>query len=60
MKNKSDVFDILKIFHIIVKRKSWNLKYLRSDTSGEYYSNEFVEYYSKYEIIHEKTIPHTS
>lgn len=60
MKNESDVFDILKIFHVIIKKKSPNLKYLRSDTSGEYYSNKYVEYYSKYKIIHEKTIPHTS
>lgn len=61
IKNKSDVFGIFKIFHIMVEREIKKpLKYLRSDNGGEYYFNKFVEYCGKHKIKHEKTLPHTS
>lgn len=60
MKNKSDVFGIFKIFHDMVKRETLKtLKCLRSDNDGQYCSNKFVEYCSKYGIRHENTGPHT-
>ena len=35
------------------------LKRLRTNNGGEYISREFKEYYSKYRIKHEKTVPDT-
>ncbi|KAH9288595.1 hypothetical protein KI387_032712, partial [Taxus chinensis] len=35
------------------------LKCLRSDNGGEYYSNEFFDYYSKNGIRRKKTVPGT-
>lgn len=58
IKNKSDVFDIFKIFHVLVEREIEKpIKCLKSNNGGEYCSNKFVEYCRKHGIKHEKTVP---
>ena len=58
--NKDQIFQLFKKFHATVERdKEKFLKCLRTDNGGEYTSNEFENYYSKYGIRHEKTVPGT-
>uniref|UniRef100_A0A2N9GZE0 Integrase catalytic domain-containing protein n=1 Tax=Fagus sylvatica TaxID=28930 RepID=A0A2N9GZE0_FAGSY len=57
---KDQVFQLFKKFHAMVEREKGKfLKCLRTDNGGEYTSNEFENYYSKYGIRHEKTVPGT-
>ena len=60
LKNKSDVFNTFKSFHVLVERETGKtLKCLRSDNGGEYCSNEFQVYCDKHGIRHEKIVPYT-
>jgi hypothetical protein len=44
---------------MVEREKGKSLKCLRTDNGGEYTSNEFENYCSKYGIRHEKTVPGT-
>jgi exopolysaccharide biosynthesis predicted pyruvyltransferase EpsI len=60
LKTKDHVFQLFKKFHVMVEReKGESLKCLRTNNEGEYTSNEFEKYCSKYGIRHEKTVPGT-
>lgn len=60
MKHKSEVFGIFQKFHAMVERETdCKLKRLRTDNGGEYTSNEFKAYCSRYGIRHERTEPST-
>ena len=54
------MFQLFKKFHAMAEReKGKSLKCLCTDNGGEYTSNEFENYYSKYGIRHEKRVPGT-
>ena len=45
LKHKSQAFDVFKTFKAMAKKESNRfIKVLRSDTGGEYLSNEFMEF----------------
>ena len=57
MKKKGKVFDIFQKFHVAIERETNKLlKCLRTNNGGEYCSNAFKYYYSRFGIKHEKTI----
>ena len=52
LKNKSEVFDLFKVFRALVEKQSGRkLKILRSDNGGEYVKFDFIKYY-EYAGIH--------
>ena len=60
MKRKDEVFGTFQKFHASVERETNKLlKCLRIDNGGEYCSNAFKEYYNRFGIKHEKTVPGT-
>ena len=57
MKNKSEVFEIFKKFHVAIEREIDKfLKCLRTNNGGEYYSNAFKEYCNRFGIKNEKIV----
>lgn len=61
MKNKNNVFNTFKVFHVLIEREIVKtLKCMKSINEGEYCSNEFLVYCDKCNIRHEKIISYTS
>ena len=61
MKSKVEVFEIFQKFHVVVERETNKfLKCVRTDNGGEYCSNAFKDYFNRFGIKHEKTVPGTS
>ena len=60
IQKKSNVFYTFYKWKALVENEiGKNLKCLRLDNGGEYYNNEFDNYYSYHEIRREKTVPGT-
>ncbi|KAG6706623.1 hypothetical protein I3842_07G230600 [Carya illinoinensis] len=60
LKHKSDVFNVFKIWKVMVETETGlKLKCLRSDNGGEYVDSGFKEYCATLGIRMEKTIPGT-
>ena len=57
MKGKDEVFKIFQKFYVGVERETNKLlKFLRTNTDGEYCSNAFKGYCNRFSIKNEKTI----
>jgi hypothetical protein len=60
LRNKSEVFDKFKEFKALVENQTEKkIKVLRTDNGGEFYGNEFEEFYKKCGIARQKTTPYT-
>jgi transposase InsO family protein len=60
MKTKDDALHYFKTYKAAVENQiKKKIKCLRSDRGGEYFSNEFSEFYTVHEIIHERTPPYS-
>ncbi|CAJ2634277.1 unnamed protein product [Trifolium pratense] len=60
MKNKSDAFDMFKIFVKEIENQfNTKIKRLRSDRGTEYNSSLFNDFYKQHGIIHETTAPYS-
>jgi transposase InsO family protein len=60
MKTKDDTLHYFKTYKAAVENQiKKKIKCLRSDRGGEYFSNEFSEFYTVHEIIHERTPPYS-
>jgi transposase InsO family protein len=60
MKNKSDAFDMFKMFvNEIENQFSMKIKRFRSDRGTEYNSSLFIDFYKQHGIIHETTAPYS-
>ena len=60
LKKKSYVFSTFKKWKALVENGTGKrLKCLRSNNGGEYYNNEFDNYYSYHGICRVKTVPGT-
>lgn len=60
MKNKSEAFDMFKIFLNETENQfNRKIKRLHSDRGTEYDSTPFIEFYKTHGIIHEKTAPYS-
>ncbi|KAK2455989.1 putative mitochondrial protein [Trifolium repens] len=60
MKNKSDAFDMFKMFvNEIENQFGMKIKRFRSDRGTEYNSSLFIEFYKEHGIIHETTAPYS-
>ena len=60
LKNKSETFNAFKVYKTEVENQlGKNIKVLRSDRGGEYFSSEFNSFCEEYGIIHECTAPYT-
>ncbi|CAJ2638290.1 unnamed protein product [Trifolium pratense] len=60
MKNKSDAFDMFKVFVNEVENQfNTKIKRFRSDRGTEYNSSLFNEFYKQHGIIHETTAPYS-
>ena len=57
---KSEVFlSFQKFYNMVCTQFSKSIKYLCSDSGGEYMSSEFSSFLSSKGIIHQKSSPHT-
>ncbi|RVW95711.1 Retrovirus-related Pol polyprotein from transposon TNT 1-94 [Vitis vinifera] len=57
---KSETFNAFKVYKAEVENQlEKNIKVLRSDRGGEYFSSEFNSFCEEYGIIHECTAPYT-
>jgi IS30 family transposase len=60
LRKKSEVFDKFKEFKALVENQTEKkIKVLRIDKGGEFYGNEFEEFYKKRGIARKKTTPYT-
>jgi hypothetical protein len=60
LKFKSDVFATFKTFHNMIKNQfESKIKILRTDSGGEYLSNEFKQFLENEGILHQKSCPRT-
>jgi transposase InsO family protein len=60
MKNKSDAFDMFKVFVTEVENQfNKKIKRFRSDRGTKYNSSLFNEFYKQHRIIHEMTAPYS-
>jgi len=60
LKNKSEVYEIFKIFKTSVKKESgYFLKSIRSDRGGEFTSKKFEFFCEEKEIRHSLTAPYS-
>jgi hypothetical protein len=60
LRKKSKVFDKFKEFKALVENQTEKkIKVLRTDNGGEFYGNEFEEFYKKCGIARHKTTPYT-
>ena len=60
MKNKSEAFDMFKLFHTEIENQfNRKIKRFRSDRGSEYESTSFNEFYKLHGIIHERTAPYS-
>src|ERR1044072_5696308 len=60
MKLKSEVFEIFKVFRLMVEKQSGMcIKVLRTDRGGEFCSIEMSNYCKEHGIVHEITAPYT-
>ncbi|MFA1236629.1 integrase catalytic domain-containing protein, partial [Klebsiella pneumoniae] len=60
LKHKSEVMAYFKLFHSLIKNQfDTSIKNFRSDSGGEYMSNEFQNYLKENEIIHQRSCPRT-
>ena len=51
LKHKSEIFDMFKVFKNQVENQIGRIiKCIRSDGGGDFISDEFIEYYEKYDI----------
>lgn len=58
--NKGEVFEIFRKFHVSVEMETSKLlKFLRTDSGGEYCSGAFKDYCNKFGIKNEKIVPGT-
>jgi len=54
------MFIIFKEFKALMEKQSrWSLKVLRTDSGGEYTSNEFERFRKGHEVVHEVVAPYT-
>jgi hypothetical protein len=61
LKNKSEVFDMFKEFKALVENQIEKIiKVLRTDNGGDFYGNEFEEFYKKCGITRKNTTQYTS
>ena len=59
LKNKSQVFDVFKNFHLMIRNETQkNIGILKTDNGGEYTSHVFEKYLKENGIKHETTIPY--
>ena len=60
LKNKSEVFDLFKVFKALVENQSGRrLKILGSENGGEYVKSEFIQYCKDVGIQMQHSIPYT-
>ena len=60
MRNKSDAFDMFKLFETEIENQSnKKIRRLRSDRGTEYESSQFLDFYKLHGIIHERTAPYS-
>ena len=60
MKQKSEVFEIFKVFKAMVENSFRKMiKSIRSDKEGEYIKREFCHYYESEGIQMEQSVPYT-
>jgi transposase InsO family protein len=60
LKSKDEAFHYFKIYKGEIENQlEWEIKRVRSDRGGEYFSNEFSEVYAEHGIIHERTPPYS-
>jgi transposase InsO family protein len=61
MKEKSEVFTHFQNFRMLAEKQTWlQVKCLRSDGGGEYFSNEFITYLKMHGIQRQFTCRYTS
>ena len=59
LKNKSEPFNAFKVSKSEIENQlSKNIKVLRSNRGGKYFSSEFYSFCEEYDIIHECTAPY--
>jgi hypothetical protein len=59
LRKKYEVFDKFKEFKALVENQIENkIKVLRTDNGGEFYGNEFEEFYKKFGIERKETTPY--
>jgi hypothetical protein len=60
LKHKHEVFSTFKSFHMMISNQfNGCLTIFRSDSGGEYLSNEFKSYLENFGILHQKSCPKT-
>jgi hypothetical protein len=60
LKTKDEVLHYFKIYKAKVENQlEKKVKRLRSNHGGDYFSNEFSEFYVEHRIIHERTLPYS-
>ena len=60
LKTKDEALHYFKVYKAEVENQlEKKIKHLRSDRGGEYFSNEFSEFYAVHGIIHERTPPYS-
>ena len=60
LRNKSEVFDKFKEFKALVENQTKKkIKVFRTDNGGEFFRNEFEEFYKKCGIARKKSTPYT-
>jgi hypothetical protein len=60
LKFKHEVFSCFKNFHSMIKNQfNSNIKIFRSDSGGEYLSNQFKVYLEDHGVIHQRSCPKT-
>ena len=61
LKPKDEALHYFKVYKVEVENQlEKKIKHLRSDRGGEYFSNEFSEFCTGHDIIHERTPPYSS
>ena len=60
LKSKDETLHYFKIYKVEVENQlEKNIKRLRTDHGGEYFSNDFSEFCAEHGIIHERTPPYS-
>ena len=60
MRNKDEFFDMFKKYKTEVENiQDKRMKVLKSDRGGEYFPQEFTNYYEENGLIHQRSAPYT-
>ena len=60
LKSKDEALNYFKIYKAEIENQlEKKIKRLRTDRGGEYFSNEFSEFYAEHGIIHDRTPPYS-